>query len=64
MLFGAEILAATKQQPTGLLEDRGAALALHAAGLIGTDVVECLVHIGDDVKAVEDMEGLGAVFAE
>src|SRR5437899_7664908 len=64
MLFVAEILTMTEQQPTGLLEDRGAALAFHAAGFFGTDIVQCLVHIGDDVEAVEDMQGLGAVFAE
>ena len=53
-----------EQQPTGFPEDRGAALAFHPAGFLGTDVVQCLVHIGDDVKAVEDMQGLGAVFAD
>src|SRR5258708_6824228 len=48
----------------GFLENWGAAVALHAVGCLGTDVVECLVHIGDDVEAVEDMQGLGAVFAD
>jgi len=64
VLVGAEILAAAEQWPTGFPEDRGAALAFHPAGFLGTDVVQCLVHIGDDVKAVEDMQGLGAVFAD
>jgi hypothetical protein len=36
----------------------------HEAGFLGTNVVECLVHIGDDVEAIEDMQGLGAVFAD
>src|SRR5437764_3358173 len=45
MLVVAEILAAAEQQPTGFLQDRGAALAFHAAGFLGTDVVECLVHL-------------------
>src|SRR2546428_13140381 len=62
VLVVAEILAAAEQQPTGLLEDRGAALAFHAAGFLGTDGVQCLVHIGDDVEAVEGMKGLRAVF--
>src|SRR5258708_34433508 len=48
----------------GFLENWGAAVALHAVGCLGTDVVECLVHIGDDVEAVEDMQRLGAVFAD
>src|ERR1700730_14485482 len=64
VLVVAEILAAAKQQPAGLLEDRGAALAFHAASFLGTDVIERLVHIGDDVEAVEDMQRLGAVFAD
>ena len=64
VLVGAEILAAAEQQPTGFPEDWSAALTFHAAGLLGTDVVQCLVHIGDDVEAVEDMQGLGAVFAD
>ena len=40
------------------------ALTSHAAGFLGTDVVQCLIHVGDDVKAVEDMQRLGAVFAD
>jgi hypothetical protein len=32
MLFDSEVLAAAEQQPTGLLQDRGQALAFHAAG--------------------------------
>jgi hypothetical protein len=30
----------------------------------GADLVERLVHIGDDVETVEDRQGLGADFAE
>jgi hypothetical protein len=56
--------AAAEQQPAGFPEDRGAALTFHAAGLIGTDIVQCLVHVGDDVEAVEDMQRLAAVFAD
>jgi len=29
-----------------------------------SSAVQCLVHIGDDVKAVEDMQSLGAVFTD
>ena len=64
VLVGAKVLTATEQQPAGFPEDRGAALTSHAAGFLGTDVVQCLVHIGDDVKAVEDMQRLGAVFMD
>ena len=31
---------------------------------LGADFVQCLVHIGDDVEAVEDVQGLGTVFAD
>src|ERR1017187_3129551 len=64
VLVGTEVLAAAEQQPAGFPEDWGAALTFHAAGFLGTDVVPCLVHIGDDVEAVEDMQGFGAVFAD
>ena len=64
MLVGAKVLTATEQQPAGFPEDRGAALTSHAAGFLGTDVVRCLVHIGDDVKAVADMQRLRAVFTD
>ena len=30
-------------------------------GFLGTDLVQRLVHVGDDVEAVEDMQRLGAV---
>src|SRR5207302_8142957 len=45
-------------------EYRSTALTLHAAGLLRTDVVQSLVHVGDDVEAVKDMQSLGAVFAD
>src|SRR6266849_1921115 len=64
VLVSAEVLAATEQQPAGFPEDRGTALTSHAAGFLGTDVIQSLVHIGDDVEAVEDMQRLGAVFAD
>src|SRR5947209_7185268 len=53
-----------EQQPAGLLQDRSASLAFHAAGFLGADLVERFVHIGDDVETVEDMQGLGAVLAD
>src|SRR5262249_47599306 len=64
VLVGAKVLTTAEQQPAGFPEDGGAALTSHAAGFLGTDVVQCLVHIGSDVKAVKDMQRLGAVFAD
>ena len=55
MLFVLEIFTAFEQQPARLLEDRVAALAFHAAGFFRAHLVKRLVHIGDDVEAVEDM---------
>ena len=37
---------------------------VHAAGFLGTNSVESFVHVGHDMKAVEDMQSLGAVLAE
>jgi len=64
MLFVFEILTAFEQQPAGFLEDRLATLAFHAARFLGANLVERFVHIGDDVEAVEDMQSLGALFAD
>jgi len=64
VLVGAETLATSEQQPAGFPEYRSTALTLHAAGLLRTDVVQSLVHVGDDVEAVKDMQRLGAVFAD
>ena len=64
MLFGAEVLTVPEQQPARLLEDRGASLAFHAAGFLSADLVKGFVHIGDDVKTVEDMQSLGAILAD
>src|SRR6266478_5663971 len=46
VLVVAEILAAAEQQPTGFPEDRCAALTLHAAGFLGTELM------GADVSVV------------
>jgi len=52
----AEILAAAEQQPAGFPEDRGAAITFHVAGFPGTEVVHRLIHVAEDVEAVEDVQ--------
>src|SRR5262249_23093291 len=52
VLLIAEVLAAFEQQPTGLLQDRVAAFAFHAAGFLRANFVECLVHVCDDVETM------------
>src|SRR5215471_13107117 len=37
---------------------------VHAASFLGTNLVKGFVHVGDDMKAVEDMQGLGALLAD
>src|SRR5437867_2676457 len=64
VLFDAEILTATEQQPTRLFEDWVATLAFHPASFLGADLIEGFVHISDDMEAVQDMQGLGAVLAD
>src|SRR5690349_20013304 len=63
ILYHAEVLAATEQQPAGLPEHNIAALPFQTTCFLGTDVIQGLVHIGDDMKAVEDVQSLGTVFA-
>src|SRR5262249_2083394 len=64
MLFGAEVLTAAEQQPTRLLEHGIQAFPFQAAGFLGADFVEGLVHVGDDVEAIEDMQGTRTFFAD
>jgi hypothetical protein len=33
-------------------------------GFLGTNLVESFVHVGHDMKAVEDMQGLGALLPD
>ena len=40
------------------------ALLGHPARFAGADLVQSLVHLGDDVEAVEDMQRLGAFLAD
>jgi hypothetical protein len=37
---------------------------VHAASFLGPNLVEGFVHVGHDMKAVEDMQSLGALFAD
>src|ERR1700722_2255217 len=60
--WSAPRLLTATEQPAGFPEDRGAALTSHAAGVLGTDVVQCLVHIGDDVKSGRGYAALRSSF--
>src|SRR5215468_5673813 len=37
---------------------------VHAASFLGTNLVEGFVHVGHDMKAVEDMQSLGALLPD
>src|SRR6267142_1916307 len=63
-LLAGEIPFALEQAPAGFLQDGLIAGLGHAAVLGGADLVEGLVHFGDDVKAIQDVKGLGALFAD
>jgi hypothetical protein len=64
VLFIADVPAAFEQQPPGLSQDRVATFALHAAAFLRPNAVERLVHIGDDVEKIEDVQRRGASFAD
>ena len=63
-LTTSEILFALEQAPTGFLQNRLIAILFHAARFVGADLVEGIIHLGDDMKAVEDIEGLRTVLAD
>lgn len=56
-LRAGEILAAFEQAPAGLLEHRLVAILGHAPGLGGAPIVDGQIHLGDDMEAVEDIQG-------
>src|SRR5262249_28589817 len=59
----AEVFAAAEEQPTRFPEQRVTTLPLQATGFLGPDVVERLVHIGDDMEAIGNMQGLRTVLS-
>src|SRR4051812_42201378 len=64
MLFDAEVVTATEEQPASLSEHNIAALPLQTSGFLGTNLIERLVHVGDDMEAVKDMQRFRAVVAD
>jgi hypothetical protein len=61
VLLVTEILAALEQQAAGLLQHWVTPFAFHAAVFVGADLVERLVHFGDDVEPVKNVQGLGTL---
>ena len=59
----SEIGFALEDAPAGLVEERFIAVLGHLAALGGAHVVEGFIHLGDDVKTVEDVECLQAFVA-
>ena len=55
VLFDAEVIAATEQQPSRLPEHHVAALPLQTTGFLGADFIQRLVHVRNDMKTVEDV---------
>ena len=63
-MCGGQVGFALEDAPAGLFEHRLIAILDEAAGRRGPHVVEGVVHLGDDVEAVEDVDGVGAAFAD
>ena len=64
LLGGGEIDLALQQTPARLLEKRLVPVLGHAASFGSAHFIQGIVHFRDDVKAVEDVESLGAAFAD
>src|SRR5665213_684019 len=60
----SEVLGALEQAPAGSFEQRLITFLRHAARLDGPHIVECEVHLGDDMEAIEDVEGMGAMLLD
>src|SRR5713226_6178066 len=64
LLLRGEILFALEHAPTRLLQQRRVALLGHLARLGGADLIQRLIHLGDDVEAVEDVQRLGTFLTD
>src|ERR1019366_4815971 len=59
-----EILFALQNAPARFLQQRLMTFRGHLAGLGGADLIQRLIHLGDDVDAVEDMQRLGTFLTD
>src|ERR1022692_2432416 len=64
LLLRSEILLALQDAPAGFFQQRLMAFLCHLAGLGGADVVQRLVHLGDHVDAVQDVQRLRTIVAD
>src|ERR1017187_1489637 len=55
LLLGGEILLALEHAPARLLQQRLVSVARQPARFAGTNLIQSLVHLGDDVEAVQNM---------
>ena len=60
-LLGGEIGLTFEDAPARLVQQGFMAVLFHFASLSGPHVVEGLIHFGDEVKAVEDVQGLATI---
>src|ERR1022692_4763154 len=56
LLLGGEILLALEHAPARLLQQRLVSVARQPARFAGTNLIQSLVHLGDDVEAVQNMQ--------
>src|SRR5208283_3937493 len=64
LLLGGEILLALEHAPARLFQQWGMSVACQPARFGGTNLIQGLVHLGDDVEAVQDMQGQGTLLAD
>src|ERR1039457_3969420 len=63
-LFDLQILVAHQQHPARFLQHGTGTFGGHAARFAGVDLIESFVHLSHDVEPVEDVQSLGAFFAD
>jgi len=63
-LGAGEVGLALEHAPAGLLKEWLVAVLGEPACLGGAHVVEGVIHLGDDVKAIENVQRVGAAFVD
>src|ERR1700732_3308731 len=64
LLLGSEILFALEHTPAGFLQQRLVAVLGHLSGFGGTDLIQRLIHLGHDMKTIQNMQRLRTFVAD
>ena len=63
-LLGCQILRSLQKTPAGMSKDGTQPFGLQVTSFLSPNLINCLVHMHDDMKPVQDMNGLAGFFGD